>query len=70
MLIDAALAAAKGQGDRLVLLVGDEAYYSRSGFKRVRPGQIIMPGPVDPMRLLVCELAEGALQLASGKVSI
>ncbi len=67
MLIDASLGAAKAQGDRLVLLVGDEAYYGRSGFKRVRPGQITMPGPVDPMRLLVCELTEGALAETAGK---
>jgi predicted N-acetyltransferase YhbS len=70
MLIDTALAAAKGEGHTLVLLVGDEAYYGQSGFKRVRPGQIVMPGPVDPMRLLACELTPGALGLASGKVTV
>jgi predicted N-acetyltransferase YhbS len=26
-----------------------------------------MPGPVDPMRLLVCELKEGALAETAGK---
>ncbi len=70
MLIDASLAAAKAQGDRLVLLVGDEAYYGRSGFKRVPPGQITMPGPVDPMRLLVRELADGALAGTGGKAMV
>lgn len=39
-------------GYDLVLLVGDEPYYSRIGFKRVPPGQMVMPGPVDPGRLL------------------
>jgi predicted N-acetyltransferase YhbS len=66
MLIDAALDAAQAQGHRLVLLVGDEAYYARSSFKRVPPGKIVMPGPVDPMRLLARELVEGALAETGG----
>ena len=36
----------------LALLVGDEPYYARLGFKRVPRGQLLMPGPVDPDRLL------------------
>jgi len=35
-----------------VLLVGDEAYYSRVGFKVVPKGRASMPGPVDYGRLL------------------
>jgi predicted N-acetyltransferase YhbS len=66
MLIDAALEAAQARGHKLVLLVGDEAYYARSGFRRVPPGKIAMPGPVDPMRVLARELVEGALDSISG----
>jgi predicted N-acetyltransferase YhbS len=69
-LIDAATEAAKGQGHRLVLLVGDEAYYGRAGFRRVPPGRIAMPGPVDPLRLLALELVEGALAEAAGRVTV
>jgi predicted N-acetyltransferase YhbS len=68
-LMDQALTGATEAGHRLVLLVGDEAYYARSGFKRVPPGKIIMPGPVDPVRVLVRELAEGALQETGGVVT-
>jgi predicted N-acetyltransferase YhbS len=70
MLLDASIAAAREQGHRLVLLVGDAAYYAKSGFKQASPRTILMPGPVDPARLLVMELAEGAIDAASGKVSI
>jgi predicted N-acetyltransferase YhbS len=69
MLMDAALTAAAEAGHQIVLLVGDEAYYGRVGFKRVPPGTIILPGPVDPMRVLVRELAAEALKDAHGRVA-
>jgi len=50
------------------MLVGDEAYYAKAGFKRVTKGRAIMPGPVDPDRLLVCELADGAFDEVSGPI--
>src|SRR4029077_16206702 len=59
-LIERALVEAKRCGHRLVVLVGDEAYYAKSGFKRIPKGTATMPGPVDPARLLICELADGA----------
>ena len=34
----------------------DEPYYGRMGFQRTPKGQISLPGPVDPDRLLYCEL--------------
>ncbi len=67
-LIRHALAHAKVQGHRLVLLVGDEPYYGKCGFKRIPAGAIAMPGPVDPARLLVAELADGAFSGVSGPV--
>ena len=51
---------AKAKGHRLVVLVGDEAYYSRVGFKAIPEGRARMPGPVDYKRLLVAELVDGA----------
>jgi len=59
-LLDRALREAKARGHRLILLVGDEAYYSRVGFKAIAKGRVSMPGPVDYARLLVAELVEGA----------
>jgi predicted N-acetyltransferase YhbS len=67
-LMQSGLGKAKALGHRLVILVGDEPYYARVGFKRVPHNQIELPGPVDPDRLLYLELAEGALALAKGLV--
>jgi predicted N-acetyltransferase YhbS len=67
-LIERALAEAKAKGHRLVVLVGDEPYYGKSGFKRIPKGRAAMPGPVDPARLLVCELADGAFDGVSGPI--
>ena len=67
-LIERALAETKAQGHQLVVLVGDEPYYGRNGFKRVDKGRAVMPGPVDPARLLVCELSEGAFANVSGPI--
>jgi predicted N-acetyltransferase YhbS len=67
-LIERTLAAAKTAGHRLVILVGDEPYYGRHGFKPVPKGCITMPGPVDPVRLLVCELAAGAFEGVAGPI--
>lgn len=67
-LLDRARDDARAQGHRLVVLVGDEAYYGKLGFKRVPKGQMTMPGPVDPARLLVCELVEGAAANVAGPV--
>ena len=67
-LVNASLEGAKAAGGRLVILVGDEPYYGRMGFKPTPPGRIQMPGPVDPARLLHCELVEGALAQAQGRV--
>ena len=67
-LMDRALGDARAKGHRLVLLVGDEAYYSRVGFKPVPKGRATMPGPVDYSRLLVAELVEGAFADVSGAI--
>ena len=67
-LVNASLEAARAAGARLAILVGDEPYYGRMGFKPTPPGRIVLPGPVDPARLLHCELAAGALEAVRGKV--
>jgi predicted N-acetyltransferase YhbS len=67
-LIERALAEARTRGYRLVLLVGDEPYYGKCGFRRIPKGQAKMPGPVDPARLLVCELVDGAFDGVSGAI--
>jgi predicted N-acetyltransferase YhbS len=67
-LIARALKDAAAKGERLAILVGDEPYYGKSGFKLIPPGRVIMPGPVDPARLLVAELVPGAFEGVSGRV--
>lgn len=67
-LIERALQEAKVRGHKLVILVGDEPYYQRCGFKRVPKGVATMAGPVDPQRLLVAELADGAFAGVSGSI--
>jgi predicted N-acetyltransferase YhbS len=68
-LVAAALEDARAAGIALVVLVGDEPYYARLGFRRVPHGQIGMPGPVDPDRLLAVELVPGALVGFCGPVT-
>jgi predicted N-acetyltransferase YhbS len=67
-LLERALQDARKKGHRLVLLVGDEAYYSRVGFKAVPKGRASMPGPVDYRRLLIAELVDGAFEGVSGAI--
>ena len=67
-LIARALKEAEAKGERLVILVGDEPYYGKCGFKKILPGRVTMPGPVDPARLLVAELADGAAEGLSGMI--
>ena len=67
-LMSHSLDAARRAGHRLVVLVGDEPYYRKAGFKPVPKGKLVMPGPVDPARLLVCELTEGAFDGVAGLI--
>lgn len=68
-LIKRSLSTARASGHKLVLLVGDTSFYSKAGFKPAPRGKFELPGPVDPARLLVCELAEGSLDGYSGAIS-
>jgi predicted N-acetyltransferase YhbS len=67
-LIERALAEAKAKGHGLVVLVGDAPYYGRAGFKQIPKGRATLPGPVDPDRLLVCELVAGAFTEVAGPI--
>lgn len=60
-LVAKALEDARVAGIGLVVLVGDEPYYGRLGFRPIPWGQITLPGPVDATRLLAVELVPGAL---------
>ena len=68
-LIEQACQAATRAGHRLVLLVGDEPYYGPLGFVGGRCRDVVMPGPVDPRRVLVRALLAGADAGLEGSVS-
>lgn len=60
-LIGDVMEEARAAGIPLIVLVGDEPYYGRFGFKPVKPGHITFPGPVNIARILAAELKPGAL---------
>ena len=63
-----ALSDAREREHRAVLLVGDDAYYSRFGFASEKTQALWLPGPHERHRLLAVELAAGALDGAHGLV--
>ena len=66
-LVRMALAAARVAGHRVVMLVGDLPYYGPLGFTRLGRDVITLPAPVDPDRVLVAGLVDGALEGLGGK---
>ncbi len=68
-LMERSIGVCREQGYPAVILVGDEAYYSRFGFKQAGKGRFRMPGPVDENRILIRELAPRAAKL-EGKLSV
>ena len=67
-LMERAMKDARDKGHRLIVLVGDESYYKRVGFKRIPNGTVKLDGPVDSARMLFAELVEGAFKDVSGVV--
>jgi predicted N-acetyltransferase YhbS len=63
-----AVSACRAIGGNGVVLVGAERFFRPIGFNIVPHGRITMPGPVDPMRLLWCELKPGGLDKPIGAV--
>jgi predicted N-acetyltransferase YhbS len=56
-------------GIQIVVLVGDEPYYGRFGFKPMPRGTILFPGPVNSARILAAELAPGSLSTYRGLIT-
>jgi len=67
-LMEKALQTAREHGHKLVLLVGDEPYYRRFGFRMIPPEQLSLPGPVNPARFLAAELEDGIMGSVQGVV--
>ena len=60
---------AEQYGWERIILVGDESYYSRFGFKKELAKDLIFPKPVNQDRLLGLELRPESLKRANGLVS-
>lgn len=63
-----AVAACRSIGGNGVVLVGAERFFRPLGFQAAPAGRIVLPGPVDPTRLLWCELRPGGLAQAQGEL--
>ncbi len=68
-LMERSVGVCREQGYPAVILVGDEGYYSRFGFARAGAGRFILPGPVDPNRVLIRELSAAGRDL-KGRLSV
>jgi predicted N-acetyltransferase YhbS len=68
-LMERAIGVCREQGYAAVILVGDQEYYDRFGFKRAGEGRFALPGPVDQHRILIRDLSDGAARL-KGMLSV
>lgn len=59
-----ALEAGKAAGYTAAVLIGAPKYFSEIGFQVVEKGTLIMPGPQDPARIMVRDLAGDASELS------
>ncbi|MEO1291420.1 MAG: N-acetyltransferase [Pseudomonadota bacterium] len=68
-LIIESLEKAEDLGWRRVLLVGDEPYYRRFGFRRALAEGIEFPPPTNPNRVLAKALVPGAMDGVAGTIA-
>lgn len=67
-LMEHGLKIAQSLGHKIVILVGDEAYYRRVGFSHALAQGLTMAGQGDISRILARELVPGALNNISGRI--
>ncbi|MFO7853824.1 MAG: N-acetyltransferase, partial [Paracoccaceae bacterium] len=68
ILIGEAMERAAELGWTRVLLVGDEPYYGRFGFRHALAAEVEFPPPTNPARILARELSSGAMTGVAGPV--
>jgi predicted N-acetyltransferase YhbS len=68
-LMERSIGVCREKGYPAVILVGDESYYSRFGFRKAGAGRFTLPGPVDPNRILIRDLSPEADAL-KGAISV
>lgn len=67
-LVRIAINAARDKGSEGVILVGDPPYYQPLGFEKVAYNALQFPGPLDPSRVLIVPLCEGAHEMLPGEI--
>ena len=70
LLVERACEAAADRGERVVVLVGARGFFEPLGFAAAPPGRFVLPGPVDPARVLWRELRPGAAEGVAGPVTV
>ena len=68
-LVRIAIEAARRKGSEAVILVGDPPYYGPLGFEKVAYNALAFPGPVDPDRVLVVQLASDTHERLKGTIA-
>jgi predicted N-acetyltransferase YhbS len=68
ILIGEAMERAAELGWTRVILIGDEPYYRRFGFRRDLAEGLDFPPPTNPARILARELVPGAMAGVAGEV--
>ena len=68
-LMERSIGVCREKGYPAVILVGDEAYYARFGFRKAGVGRFTLPGPVDQNRILIRDLGPAAEAL-QGALSV
>ncbi|MEI9890775.1 MAG: N-acetyltransferase [Caulobacteraceae bacterium] len=68
-LVRQACDAAQAAGHAVILLVGDDPFFTKLDFETVSPGRVTLPGPVNPRRVLWRALQPGAIDGVQGQVS-
>jgi predicted N-acetyltransferase YhbS len=61
LLIERCCTAVAAAGEAFILLVGDMPLFGPHGFAPAPTGSIVMPGPVNPSRILLRSLSDGGL---------
>ena len=62
------LSEARRLGHRICVVVGEPEYYAPFGFTSAPVAGLVLPGPVEPRRFQVLELASGALDGVRGLI--
>ena len=69
-LVAEACQRAAALGEAGVVLVGDLGFFGPLGFEAAPAGRVILPGPVDPCRVLWRALTPGVLDGAAGRLTV